>query len=634
MAEATAFATRLTALGFEQPARTALALQGLQTAADLLSLTTKDLEKLISHCQNEVRNMARDPAIPRPVFPFLAVKRLQAFYLWTSYQDSRGQPIRPVLFLPAVTMRWMDRIAFLERLENDQEIPTPLPLTSFDDWVAWLESLLAWARHMRSARMGTPFSYLLRDHQDVTPEMLATAYDSIDDELVSTVILAGPSYEHDNQLLFDHLRGWLREGPAWPFMQLHARSMNGRAAFFAVKAQAEGQAALTSRRARAYASIQTARYTGRSRFSFDSYILRHQKANNELFALGEVISETKKVQDFLSGITDPSYDTAKTLVCGDNTKLESFEACQQFLKTVAQFSKTTASATNAKRGVSAVGTNKNRSKGGGKKPPAKGGKGSKDGPNEPPHYGHYSNEEYRALNERQRMKLKQHREKNDDKGSAKKRRTSAVVSSDVDEDEDEDEPTPPPKKKKTKNGRSVKLVSTQETRPKHIVKFANAAGQKAMGNKPFEDWEDPVWVYHQPTPKIWKSRVEATFYRIAGIDKPAELPMLDGKFLSIEEHRSIRRAKEAYLDQLERLNDKKEHRARPYGHNSAHFAWTLKLRLIPAILEDGDEEGAKVCQQEADDIKAAYELQRKEALMKAPVMADQFGRASAIANSV
>jgi hypothetical protein len=232
------------------------------------------------------------------------------------------------------------------------------------------------------------------------------------------------------------------------------------------------------------------------------------------------------------------------------------------------------------------------------------------------------------------MKLKQHREKNDDKGSAKKRRTSAVVSSDVDEDEDEDEPTPPPKKKKTKNGRSVKLVSTQETRPKHIVKFANAAGQKAMGNKPFEDWEDPVWVYHQPTPKIWKSRVEATFYRIAGIDKPAKLPMLDGKLLSIEEHRSIKRAKEAYIDQLERLNDKKEHRARPYGNNSAHFAWTLKLRLIPAILEDGDEEGAKVCQQEADDIKAAYELQRKEALMKAPVMADQFGRASAIANSV
>jgi hypothetical protein len=80
-----------------------------------------------------------------------------------------------------------------------------------------------------------------------------------------------------------------------------------------------------------------------------------------------VILETKKVQDFLSGITDPSYETAKTtLVCGDNTKLESFEVCQQFLKMVAQFSKTTASATNAKCGVLVVGTSQNKSKGGGR----------------------------------------------------------------------------------------------------------------------------------------------------------------------------------------------------------------------------------------------------------------------------
>jgi tRNA U34 5-methylaminomethyl-2-thiouridine-forming methyltransferase MnmC len=47
--------------------------------------------------------------------------------------------------------------------------------------------------------------------------------------------------------------------------------------------------------------------------------------------------------------------------------LESFEICQQFLKTLAQFIKTTASAMNAKRGVLAVGTNWKKSKGGGKK---------------------------------------------------------------------------------------------------------------------------------------------------------------------------------------------------------------------------------------------------------------------------
>jgi hypothetical protein len=114
----------------------------------------------------------------------------------------------------------LDWIAFLERLENDKEIPTPLPLTSFNDWVAWLESLLAWARHMRSAKTETPFLYLLQDHQDVTLDVIATMYNSIDDELVTTVIVAGPNYDHDNKLLFDHLRGWLRQG--WPRLAVHS----------------------------------------------------------------------------------------------------------------------------------------------------------------------------------------------------------------------------------------------------------------------------------------------------------------------------------------------------------------------------------------------------------------------------
>jgi hypothetical protein len=154
------------------------------------------------------------------------------------------------------------------------------------------------------------------------------------------------------------------------------------------------------------------------------------------------------------------------------------------------------------------------------------------------------------------MKLKQHREKNNDKGSAKKRRTSAVVSSNVDDDVDNEETTPS-LKKKTKNGRTVKLVSMKETppiadggaerRPKHVVKFANAKGNKAKHSKPFKDWEDPVWVYHEPTPKIWNSRVEATFYRIAGIYKPAELLMLDGKSYQSRSIRTLRRRRKPTL---------------------------------------------------------------------------------------
>jgi hypothetical protein len=50
--------------------------------------------------------------------------------------------------------------------------------------------------------------------------------------------------------------------------------------------------------------------------------------------LGEIIPETKRVNDFLAGILDARLSTGKDLILGDEQKLSSFEACQQFLKTL------------------------------------------------------------------------------------------------------------------------------------------------------------------------------------------------------------------------------------------------------------------------------------------------------------
>ena len=86
MAEGPAFTARLTALGFGAPARDALVAQGLGTARDLCSLSKADIDRMISHVQTEVKNMVVNPAAPRPTFPFVAVKRLKAFYHWIVYR--------------------------------------------------------------------------------------------------------------------------------------------------------------------------------------------------------------------------------------------------------------------------------------------------------------------------------------------------------------------------------------------------------------------------------------------------------------------------------------------------------------------------------------------------------------------
>jgi hypothetical protein len=60
----------------------------------------------------------------------------------------------------------------------------------------------------------------------------------------------------------------------------------------------------------------------------------HQNAHNTLAELDEAVPETKKVTDFLASITDSRISNAKDLILGDPNKLQNFEACQQYLKTL------------------------------------------------------------------------------------------------------------------------------------------------------------------------------------------------------------------------------------------------------------------------------------------------------------
>ena len=105
MADGPAFTARLTAIGFGAPARNAFHAQGLITATDMCTLSKTDINKMIYHIQAEVRNMPLDPANPRPVFPFVSVKRLKAFYHWIIYTVARGENLQPGQFNEATLQK-------------------------------------------------------------------------------------------------------------------------------------------------------------------------------------------------------------------------------------------------------------------------------------------------------------------------------------------------------------------------------------------------------------------------------------------------------------------------------------------------------------------------------------------------
>ncbi|KAI2492727.1 hypothetical protein MHU86_21834 [Fragilaria crotonensis] len=129
------------------------------------------------------------------------------------------------------------------------------------------------------------------------------------------------------------LRSW------WSYIKKFERSQDGRKAYLALKTQCEGTASKITRKNKAYASIANASYSGsRRQYKFQDFINVHQTAHNEILDCDptEAVPESKKVADFLKGITDPKLESAVSVVLGDPKLLNNFQACQQYLSTTVE----------------------------------------------------------------------------------------------------------------------------------------------------------------------------------------------------------------------------------------------------------------------------------------------------------
>jgi len=447
-------------IGFNEAARDYLILQGCRTTLDLVKLPYQ-LKDFISHVTKGTRPAAPlddeeiDAGVEEPlVFPYLALRRLKALRCFLEYRSLRGERLDADSFDDDATDVWLLRVDELEQLiEGDKkESPSMPAFTSFDKWPEWEELFITYLSHVRGAAGHTPLTYIIREHEEVTQEMLADDYDNIDEELINTIRLQGPAYKTDNKRVFDLLKPLLVEGPGWSFVQSLNKSRDGRAAFLRLKTQAEGRSAKLTRQAKALAEIREATYSGKGRFTIDQYVARHQKAHNELHSLGVFVTETMKVQDFMKGITDPKLDVAKAVIDGDRTKYDSFEECQQYIKTIINNARTRGPKMTESRNVSAVSFEKKPKS----KKTVKGGKKGKGGPapigpRPKVHSGHYTSAEYRMLNPAERQQVKELREAN---GGGHKRKASAIesdeerqlssITSDTPMEEDEIVPMKPP----------------------------------------------------------------------------------------------------------------------------------------------------------------------------------------------
>jgi hypothetical protein len=313
-----------------------LIAQGFASPNDLLLAYGSDLESI-------ARASARTP--PRGganvSMPFIALKNLKGFRFWADERKRTGFDAEPESStaddVAPFTAKCQENNEQKEAAK-EEDASKPDSLKKLTNWALWNESFQNYLRQILSAAK-IPLVYLTRNERD-TPEALNPAdFASPTEYLVEATIFSGRHFELDNPRFYRELKSFIVNGEGWSYIKKFERSQDGRKAYLALKTQCEGTASKITRKNKAYASIANATYSGQRRqYKFQDYINAHQTAHNEILDCDptEAVPESKKVADFLKGITDPKLESAVSAVLVDPKMLNDFQRCQQYLSTTVE----------------------------------------------------------------------------------------------------------------------------------------------------------------------------------------------------------------------------------------------------------------------------------------------------------
>jgi hypothetical protein len=224
-----------------------------------------------------------------------------------------------------------------EAKEEDTIVKAPAEFKAGTKWKSFKEGTIAYLNSIKGTH-NIPLAYVIREDEVPPPNQV---YQSEHHRLILITPLLGIEFEEDNGKVFDLLKSWTLNGPAWTWMRAYNTTRNGRHAWIALIAHFEGDAQRDQVKDHAYAAISSARYFGdRKTFSFETYITIHQESYSDLEQYGEIISEEKRVRDLLTGIKDnsPATIAAKGTILATPNLRNSFSNAVTHLSTTLQLS--------------------------------------------------------------------------------------------------------------------------------------------------------------------------------------------------------------------------------------------------------------------------------------------------------
>jgi len=140
--------------------------------------------------------------------------------------------------------------------------------------------------------------------------------------------------ETDSERLWDIIAKVVQDQPTYELVRKYRASRDGIGAYRRLREEAEGSTSKTTKRARAYSTIKTTVFTGKSpRFGWSAFVAKQEGAFAVLAENGEPQAESRKVNELLSHITDPRLESAKDHITGDDTKLNNYNLAAQYFGT-------------------------------------------------------------------------------------------------------------------------------------------------------------------------------------------------------------------------------------------------------------------------------------------------------------
>ena len=300
------------------------ALQGVSDAASLIALTNKELDQLAVAINKMPAQGRNDPLVLNQI----TLKRIKALRLWLIWRQRRDIDLDPDDFDEEELQWGLERLDYERRCKEaespEQSLPDKLVHIGFDVWQTFWRQFSAYCGTIRGA-MAIPISYVFRVHDEVTDDMFLANYSDSDEELMATVKLEGPDYQHDNKMVWMILVRLIGSGSAWPFVKHLEASFNAREALKILRTQSLGSASDSSRRARAFHILRTTKYNGKSaRFTFNNFIEKLQYAFTELSETAVPQTETQKVEVLMQNVQAESLKGAFAVLLNDPEKLEDF----------------------------------------------------------------------------------------------------------------------------------------------------------------------------------------------------------------------------------------------------------------------------------------------------------------------